>query len=151
MSVTPENRRQPLLAGRPTAFPAANDYDRVGLQNLADRFRHIPAKIDPDFGFHRLVSRHSQELLFREIHRHRRRFEFQRVRNHLRDMNGNARAQAPRQPAGNIQRLGGARKPGVNQVHFQFPILNFRSKNRRRNMYSTFHNFTLRAGPSGWY
>ena len=40
-----------------------------GFRTLADGFREIPAKIDLDIGFHRLLARHGEELLLRELHR----------------------------------------------------------------------------------
>ena len=102
MSISPESRCEPVFARRPPAFPAADDYDTVGLQNPADGFRKIPAKIDSDTGIHRLFARHGEKLLFRELHRYLRRLEFQWVGNHLGDMHGDPSAQAASQPAGDI-------------------------------------------------
>src|SRR5689334_8719045 len=102
MTVAPQGRRQLLLARGPPAFPAADDDHGVGLQDLANSFREIPAKIDFDAGLHRLFTRHGEELLLRELHRHLRRFECQRVRNYLGDVNRNATAQVASQSAGNI-------------------------------------------------
>ena len=102
VTVAPEGRRKPVLGSGPPAFRTAYDYDGIGLQNLADGFCEIPAKIDPNAGFYRLLSRHGEELLFRELHRHLRRLELQRIRNHLGDVDCNASAQAAGQSAGNI-------------------------------------------------
>ena len=100
MSVAPESRRQFVLASGPPAFAASDDDDGIGLENLADGFREIPAKIDSDTGFHGCSPAMARSCCSGELHRHLGRLEFQRIRNHLRDVDGNAGAEAAGQSAG---------------------------------------------------
>jgi hypothetical protein len=90
MTIAAESRRQPVLASGPPAFPATGDYNRAGFQDLADS------------GFHRLFSRHGEELLFHELRRDLRRPERSSARNHLDSVNDNASTQAASLSAGYI-------------------------------------------------
>jgi len=82
-------------------------------------------------GFYRLLSDQGQELLLREWHGDGRRFEFQRIGNHLRDMNRNAGAQAAGESAGRMQCYRGAGKAGVDHVDFQLRAEDFWCGDRR--------------------
>ena len=82
--VAPQSLGEPLLAAWPPAFPAADHHHGIGFQYPTDCFGQIPAKVHLNVGFNRLLPCQGQELFFCELHGNRRRFECQRVWNHLR-------------------------------------------------------------------